>query len=144
MEQRTKVDALKDLGEKVTGTNIGITENETIVEMLDKITANYNGGGSSGGNTLIYKINTNLYNYNPDEPNPIAITDDQDIETLETIIENFGENKLIFFYFIVDNIPHYRFIESAKETEINFYAYSYTYLGTFEKIEGNWQYMQYA
>jgi len=140
---RTKVDALKDLGEKVTGATLTPDENETVVGIIDKIAENYSGGGS-GSNILIYKINTNLYNFNPDEPSPIAITDEQDIETFETIAENFGENKLIFFYFIVDNIPHYRFIESAKETEINFYAYSLTYSGTFEKIDGNWQYMQYA
>lgn len=41
-DTRTKVDALKDLGEKLTGKTIEIEENETIVSMLDKITAKYN------------------------------------------------------------------------------------------------------
>lgn len=38
MATRTKVDALKDLGEKITGETINVGENETIVEILDKIT----------------------------------------------------------------------------------------------------------
>ena len=41
---RTKVDALKDLGEKITGKTITIDENETVVSILDKITENYDGG----------------------------------------------------------------------------------------------------
>ena len=40
---RTKVEALKDLGEKVTGKTIAIEEKDTIVSMLDKITKAYKG-----------------------------------------------------------------------------------------------------
>lgn len=43
-DARTKVDALKDLGEKITGKTITIDENETIVSIIDKITENYDGG----------------------------------------------------------------------------------------------------
>lgn len=49
---RTKIDALKDLGDKVTGQSIVMDENETIVGMIDKITANYEGGGSGGGSNI--------------------------------------------------------------------------------------------
>lgn len=38
---RTKIDALKDLGEKITGKTLTITDDDTIVTVLDKITENY-------------------------------------------------------------------------------------------------------
>lgn len=50
-ETRTKVDALVDLGKKITGQDINAEENETIVGMLDKITKNYTGGG--GGTDVV-------------------------------------------------------------------------------------------
>lgn len=41
---RTKVDALKDLGEKITGKTFG--NEDTVVEMIDEITKNYDGGST--------------------------------------------------------------------------------------------------
>ena len=38
---RTKIEALKDLGDKVTGKTINVEENDTIVGMIDKIAKNY-------------------------------------------------------------------------------------------------------
>mgnify|MGYP003289663472 CR=1 FL=1 len=52
-ETRTKVDALKDLGEKVTGKTINTDENETIVGILDKIANDYEGGGSASQENII-------------------------------------------------------------------------------------------
>lgn len=59
MATRTKVDALKELGEKVTGSTLVAEENETIVGMIDKIAENYSGGGESGGIPKITE-NTNM------------------------------------------------------------------------------------
>lgn len=52
MDIRTKVDALKDLGEKVTGATLVPEENETVVGMIDKIAEHYEGGGG-GGTTVV-------------------------------------------------------------------------------------------
>ena len=44
-DTRTKVDAIRELGEKVTGKEL--EPQDTIVEMIDEITKNYEGGGSA-------------------------------------------------------------------------------------------------
>lgn len=63
---RTKVDALKDLGEKVTGATLTPSENETVVGIIDKIADNYSGGGTSGGSKIFY-INQALASENWEE-----------------------------------------------------------------------------
>lgn len=55
IQTRTKVDALKDLGEKMTGETINVEENETIVGILDKITEQGNTPVSSNVVTSIWK-----------------------------------------------------------------------------------------
>ena len=42
--ERTKTIALKDLGEAVTGKTLSCTDADTVVSMIDKITAEYSGG----------------------------------------------------------------------------------------------------
>ena len=57
MRERKMIDALKDLGEKVTGQPIEVTDEdlmmygEDITEIIDEITKNYTGGG--GGTTVV-------------------------------------------------------------------------------------------
>lgn len=45
-DTRTKVDAIKELGEKITGKTLDA--HDTIVEMIDEITKNYEGSSQSG------------------------------------------------------------------------------------------------
>ena len=59
-DTRTKVDALKELGEKVTGKTLDA--HDTVVEMIDEITKNYEGGSQSGDFMTIDTTQT-LNNY---------------------------------------------------------------------------------
>lgn len=89
-EMRTKVDALKDLGEKVTGATLVADENETIVGMIDKIADNYSGGGSGGGqNIAILPIVLE------EESSYITIEDETTIKELEKVRD----------YYIATGIP---------------------------------------
>lgn len=88
IDNRTKVDALKDLGEKITGTTIGVKENETIVGVIDKITSNYSGGGSvSEDGDIILKTAID-----PTQ-SQIAITDSQDIAVLNSWVARIREKS---------------------------------------------------
>lgn len=83
---RTKVDALYDLAKKVNGE---ASRDDTIVEMIDKITNGYNGGGGSGGTGKnILKINSQFPVSQNDEP--LVIEDGEDIEALEKLYTDFN------------------------------------------------------
>lgn len=85
---RTKVDALKDLGEKVTGATLVADENETIVGMIDKITDNYSGGGENGGASVL-KLNTEFVGTLPIQ---LEVEDTEDIENLNAINQDYLTN----------------------------------------------------
>ena len=88
IDNRTKVDALKDLGEKITGATIDVKENETIVGVIDKIASNYSGGGSvSEDGDIILKTAID-----PTQTQ-IAITDSQDIAVLNSWVVRIGEKS---------------------------------------------------
>lgn len=88
MATRTKVDALKELGEKITGSTLVAEENETIVGMIDKIAENYSGGGSGGGADVL-KLNTEFTGTLPIE---LEIEDTEDIEKLNAINQDYITN----------------------------------------------------
>lgn len=78
---RTKVEALKDLGDKVTGTTINIEQNETIVGMLDKITENYTGGSGGSGSSIVLNGTTDWISVKN-----TPITDDENVAKLNSIM----------------------------------------------------------
>lgn len=136
---RTKVDALKDLGEKVTGSTLDIPENETIVGILDKITDKYSGGGSGGGAgvgklTITYSDNT----YTLDETS---------IAYLNTLTADNLPASFLVTMPSGDNVYHYMnyFSNIFFSDEGNSFTIYYYDVGqkrynvlTLEQYEGEW------
>lgn len=133
--ERTKVDALKKLGEKVTGATLVASENETVVGMIDKIADSYSGGGGGGG-VKCYKFNT-LFGANT----TLDIENEEDTATLNEIWEEFNQNPGTLYYLYQDygweedHSWNYLFINNVQDRDI--------YFGTsiFKKLNTDvWQY----
>lgn len=105
-DTRTKVDALKDLGEKVTGNTLEVGENETIVGMLDKIADNYSGGGSGGSSEEIL-LNASLEWLSGES---IEITDADEMAKLNRFEELSEGNKNVKLGLQLNNSKFYIFI----------------------------------
>lgn len=125
---RTKVDALKDLGEKVTGQTIGVEENETIVGVLDKITAEYSGGGGGGGGEM--EKETIWLEALPSSTIPELL--DDGIEKLEEIFTEFnygndtdGRNLPDILMFDLQDMDSNRYVVAG-----NIVNYSVSYDGS--------------
>lgn len=131
IQTRTKVDALKDLGEKVTGATLPSEENETIVGMIDQIAEAYTGGGSSSSPLITIHISEGDVSSNPTE-----IDNESDIEQLEKFYNglvgganvslvgvmldnsNAEENTYGGIYYIVEDIYASNY-EGEEEAQIN-------------------------
>lgn len=116
---RTKVDALKDLGEKVTGATLVPSENETIVGMIDKIANKYSGGGSGGSGSSALVLST-IPPY--DDDIPVDINDASDLEQLEALKNQYltgGKNLPTQVIFDSLDKEGKRFLRYAKISNIN-------------------------
>lgn len=94
---RTKVDALKDLGNKLTGSTLATRANETVVGMIDKITSNYEGGGSGTEEIL---LEANMSWLSGEE---VTITDTEIIAQLERFRDLYLNKKSVKLGFVLDN-----------------------------------------
>lgn len=91
---RRIIDALKDLGEKVTGKTIEVTDEnlmlygEDLTEILDEITANYEAGGGSS-TFQVYEL------LEADFRNGGDVENETDQATISEAIDNFLENGVL-------------------------------------------------
>lgn len=96
--EKTKAQALKELGEKITGKTL--TSDNTVVGMIDQITNNYSGGGSGGESDIVLKTAIDASK----ATNPI--TDTEDIALLNnwvTRINNKSTDVPRTLFMVSDN-----------------------------------------
>lgn len=130
IQTRTKVDALKDLGEKVTGATLPSEENETIVGMIDKIAENYSGDGGGYPFPQEPKVLTRAWLYEGEKISidfgkmkDVLLSHDIDLSGLITSLSSTSGGDIYYAYEMesesaVGNLITYKEIENWT-VEIN-------------------------
>lgn len=138
---KTKIDALYDLAKKVAGS---AKKDDSIVEMIDQITAGYSSGGGESIE-VIANFNTVIYTLQDDD----TITDTEDIALLNAFLEGtttaigvvcHGTGKVAQtkYYYLFNIVP----AQAGNNASVNFSDL----LGNgyaFTLIDDTWTYSQF-
>lgn len=127
--EKTKAQALKDLGEKVTGKTL--TSDNTIVGMLDQITDNYSGGSGSGANSYILQGNVTWMS-----GEAVEITDEENLAQLNGFKNAIARGEKPAIGFKLQSTQYEDPIYYVLQTKVDYLATSYGDRGDSLKVQG--------